>query len=42
MEIEYMVYQLKYDSVHGRFEGSVSKKDESTLLINGQEVKVFN
>ena len=35
MEIDYMVYQLKYDSVHGRFDGTVSKKDDGHLLING-------
>ncbi len=27
MDVEYMVYQLKYDSVHGRFKGTVENID---------------
>lgn len=36
-----MVYMFKYDTVHGKFKGEVSLKDENTLLLNGKEVKVF-
>ncbi len=32
---------LKYDSVHGAFPGEVSAKDDSTLTINGKDIKVF-
>ncbi len=32
---------LKYDSVHGVFPGEVSAKDDSTLTINGKDIKVF-
>lgn len=31
---------FKYDSVHGRFKGSVEAKD-GKLVINGKAVKVF-
>ncbi len=31
---------LKYDSVHGRFSGSVEAKEKS-LMVNGKEVKLF-
>ena len=36
-----MVYMFKYDSVHGKFKGDIKVKDESTLLFNGKEVKVY-
>jgi len=35
-----MAHLLKYDSNYGRFDGSVSVKDD-TLLIDGKEVKAF-
>lgn len=41
IDTEYMVYMFKYDSVHGQWKGDVSKKDESTLIIGGKEVKVY-
>ena len=25
MDIDYMIYQLQYDSVHGRFKGTIEK-----------------
>lgn len=31
---------LKYDSTHGKFNGSVEAKEDS-LLVNGKEIKVF-
>jgi len=37
---EYMVYQFKYDTVHGRFEGEV-KHDKKNLYINGKKIRVF-
>jgi len=42
MTVEYMVYNLKYDSVHGPLRGGdVHEKDKSTLVVNGKEIKVF-
>ncbi len=38
---DYMAYMVKYDTVHGRFEGEVSAK-ENTLIVNGKEIKVYN
>ena len=38
---DYMEYMLKYDSVHGKFDGEVSAKD-GKLVVNGKEITVFN
>ncbi|MDL2238046.1 type I glyceraldehyde-3-phosphate dehydrogenase [Christensenellaceae bacterium OttesenSCG-928-K19] len=35
----YMEYMLKYDTVHGRFDGTVSHTDDS-IIVNGNEIKV--
>lgn len=35
----YMVYMLKYDTVHGRFKGTVEAHDNK-LVVNGQEILV--
>jgi glyceraldehyde 3-phosphate dehydrogenase len=40
MDLDYMVYQFKYDTVHGRFEGTVEAKD-GKLVINGHPITVF-
>ena len=39
-EPEYLAYMLKYDSVHGRFQGEVSSTDHS-IIVNGREIPVF-
>jgi glyceraldehyde 3-phosphate dehydrogenase len=44
MDLAYMVYQLKYDSVHKRFPGTVASKSEGgkdVLIVNGDEIRVF-
>lgn len=38
---EYMAYMVKYDSVHGRFDGTVEGK-ENILKVNNKDIKVFN
>ncbi len=38
---DYMAYMLKYDTVHGRFDGEV-RGEEGKLIINGKEIKVYN
>merc|ERR1712125_81607 len=43
-DLEYMVYQLKYDSVHKRFPGTVASKkdgDKEFLVVNGEKIRVF-
>jgi len=40
IDLNYMVYMFKYDSVHGRFKGTVEAKD-GKLIINDQVVTVF-
>lgn len=39
LEVDYLAYMLKYDSVHGRFCGEVSAED-GKLIVNGKEVRV--
>ncbi len=41
IDLDYMVYMLKYDSVHGRFKGEISVKGDK-LVVNGNEITVFN
>ncbi len=39
IEVDYMAYMLKYDSTHGKFEGTVEVKD-GNLIVNGQTIRV--
>jgi glyceraldehyde 3-phosphate dehydrogenase len=39
LDVDYLAYMLKYDSVHGRFKGDVSVKD-GALVVNGKTVRV--
>ena len=41
IDVDYMIYMLKYDSAHGRFNGKLEDKD-GKLVVNGHEVTVFN
>lgn len=40
IDLDYMVYMFKFDSTHGRFEGTVEAKD-GKLIINGNPISVF-
>ena len=40
MTPDYMAYMLKYDTVHGKFNGEVSHTEDS-IIVNGVEVKVY-
>merc|ERR1712117_596567 len=45
MDLKYMVYQLKYDSVHKRFDGTISAEGEDGeeyLVVNGAKIRVFH
>ncbi|MBR3559423.1 MAG: type I glyceraldehyde-3-phosphate dehydrogenase [Bacteroidales bacterium] len=39
LDVEYMAYMLRYDSVHGRFNGEVSVED-GMLVVNGNKIRV--
>lgn len=39
VEPDYMAYMLKYDSTHGKFEGTVEEKD-GNLIVNGKTIRV--
>jgi len=45
MDLKYMVYQLKYDSVHKTFAGTIVTKEvdgKEYLVVNGIEIQVFH
>ena len=37
---DYLAYMLKYDTMHGQFEGEVSS-DEKGIIVNGKSIPVF-
>ncbi len=39
IDVDYMAYMLKYDSTHGKFNGTVEVKNGS-LVVNGQTIRV--
>ncbi len=39
LDVEYLAYMLKYDSVHGQFDGEVEVK-EGKLLVNGNLIRI--
>jgi glyceraldehyde 3-phosphate dehydrogenase len=39
LEPDYLAYMLRYDSVHGRFPGSV-EVEGNTLVVNGQRIRL--
>ena len=39
LEPDYLAYMLSYDSVHGRFKGTVSV-DGNTLMVNGKKIRL--
>ncbi len=39
LELDHLAYLLKYDSVHGRFDGDVEVKD-GALVVNGKTIRV--
>ncbi len=38
LDVDYLAYMLKYDSVHGRFSGTVEVAD-GALIVNGKKVR---
>lgn len=39
LDVDYIAYMLKYDSTHGRFNGTVDVKD-GNLIVNGKTIRV--
>ena len=39
LEPDYLAYMLKYDSVHGRFAGTIAVEG-TTLVVNGQKIRL--
>ncbi|MDM1296935.1 type I glyceraldehyde-3-phosphate dehydrogenase [Empedobacter falsenii] len=39
VDVDYLAYMLKYDSVHGKFNGEV-KVENGNLIVNGQIIRV--
>ena len=41
LPVDYMAYMLKYDTMHGRFDGTVDfDLEKSLLIVNGKEIRV--
>ncbi|MDD3386880.1 MAG: type I glyceraldehyde-3-phosphate dehydrogenase [Prevotella sp.] len=41
LPVEYMAYMLKYDTMHGRFEGTVEADTEKNeLIVNGNHIRI--
>ncbi len=39
LEADYLAYMLKYDSVHGRFNGTV-EAEEGAMIVNGKKIRL--
>ncbi len=39
LDVDYLAYMLKYDSVHGRFKGDVAVED-GALIVNGSKIRI--
>jgi glyceraldehyde 3-phosphate dehydrogenase len=40
VDVENLAYLLRYDSVHGRFDGEVEVNDAGNLVVNGSEISI--
>ncbi len=40
LNVEHLAYLLKYDSVHGRLDGTVHVVDGNNLIVNGNSIRV--
>ncbi len=39
LDVDYIAYMLKYDTIHGQFNGSIEVKD-GKLVVNGNEIRI--
>ena len=40
IDVDYMVYMVKYDTMHGHFDGDI-KSEDGKLVVNGKKVNVY-
>ena len=40
IDVDYMVYMVKYDTMHGHFDGCI-KAEDGKLVVNGKKVNVY-
>ena len=40
IDLDYMVYMVKYDTIHGKFDGCIEAKD-GKLVVNGRAISVY-
>jgi glyceraldehyde 3-phosphate dehydrogenase len=40
IDVAYMVYMVKYDTMHGHFDGCI-KAEDGKLVVNGKAINVF-
>ena len=40
VDVDYMVYMVKYDTIHGKFDGEV-KAENGKLVVNGKAINVY-
>jgi len=40
IDLDYMVYMVKYDTIHGKFKGDVCTKD-GKLVVNGKAIAIY-
>ena len=40
--IDQLIYMLRYDSVHGKFQGEIAKDGDNTLVVNGNKIALTN
>ena len=38
-DAKYFAYQMKYDSVHGKFDGDITTEGDDVLVVNGEKIK---
>lgn len=41
IDLDYMVYMVKYDTIHGRFDGAIEAKD-GKLIVNNKSINVYS
>ena len=42
LDVDYMAYMLKYDTMHGRFDGTVDYDlEKKELIVNGQHIHIY-